>query len=371
MNIIINASNLRKGGGLQVSDSICRELYKFSNIHFIVVLPLQLKDCKNSISNYPNISVYEYNMPLTFGHIATGRDRFLDTLVKKYDVEAVLTIFGPSRWRPKCLHLCGFAMPHIVLNDSPYWNLISATEKWKQRLRNKLMVRDFRRNTDAIWTENEYISKKVRQKLPKKKVLTVTNNYNQIFDSVSEWDNSINLPSFSGITLLTVTANYPHKNLRIAIDAVEILAKSNPDLKVRFVYTITKEQFGEVPEELERSFIFLGRVKLSQCPHLYLQSDIMFQPSLLECFSATYAEAMKMGIPILTTDLGFAHSLCGSAAYYYSPVDAKSLAEAIIEMAANGGLRQTLVENGRQQLRCFDNYESRAEKLISSLKNLM
>lgn len=369
MRILINASNLRKGGGLQVADSVCRELFKYREHRFIVVLPLQLHECGTAIKEYPNVSaVLEYNLPITPRLILTGRDKFLDTVVDDNKVDSVLTIFGPSKWRPECFHLCGFAMSHLVLNDSPYWETVPIPARWKLRVRNMLMVRDFRRNADMIWTENEYISEKVRQIFTKKKVITVTNNYNQIFDCEPEWDKSINLPPFHGVTLLTITANYPHKNLRIAVDALKILKASNPELKVRFVFTITEEQYVEIPDELRDSFVFLGPVRINQCPHLYLQADIMFQPSLLECFSATYAEAMKMDVPILTTDLGFAHSLCGDAAYYYSPVDADALAAAIVDMSKDENLRRRLVGNGKQRLDKFDNYASRAYKLINQFE---
>lgn len=370
MTILINASNLRGGGGLQVADSICRELFKYREHQFIVVLPLQLHELGETINGYPNVSaVLEYNLPITIGLILTGRDRILDTVVNDNKVGAVLTIFGPSKWRPKCFHLCGFAMPHIVINDSPYWAKISVVAKGKSAIRNFLMVRDFRRNADIIWTENEYISERVRQKFPKKKVITVTNNYNQIFDRESEWDRSINLPPFHGVTLLTITAYYPHKNLRIAVGALKILKASNPDLKVRFVFTITENQYGEIPDALRDSFVFLGPVKINQCPPLYLQADIMFQPSLLECFSATYAEAMKMDVPILTTDLGFARSLCSDAAYYYSAIDANALATAIVNVSKDKNLRRRLIYNGKRQLGKFDSYESRAYKLIKHLIN--
>ena len=67
---------------------------------------------------------------------------------------------------------------------------------------------------------------------------------------------------------------------------------------------------------------------ITECPSLYEQADVMFQPTLLECFSATYPEAMKMQRPIVTTDIEFAHGLCGPAAHYYSPLSAEDAARA-------------------------------------------
>ena len=56
---------------------------------------------------------------------------------------------------------------------------------------------------------------------------------------------------------------------------------------------------------------------ISECPSLYRQSTFAFQPTLLECFTATYPEAMRSGKPIVTPDLEFARGLCGGAAVYY------------------------------------------------------
>ena len=92
------------------------------------------------------------------------------------------------------------------------------------------------------------------------------------------------------------------------------------------------------------------------------------QPSLLECFSANYVEAMKMGLPIITTDLGFARSLCGDAAAYYSATDPAALADAIAELYRSPEYRSRLVEKGKKQSAIFDTYEDRARKLIETIE---
>lgn len=64
-------------------------------------------------------------------------------------------------------------------------------------------------------TENVDVSERLGSKLPHKKIYTVTNYYNQVFDNKEKWINDIQLPPFDGISLLTIAANYPHKNLDI------------------------------------------------------------------------------------------------------------------------------------------------------------
>ncbi len=363
MNILVNVSNLRAGGGLQVADSFCKELYKFHH-NFIVVLPTVMRECREFIGNYQNVLTIEYNAPLKVKTILTGKDKFLDDLINQKKIDKALTIFGPSRWKPKCFHLCGFAMAHIVLKDSPYWNEISLKSKLLSAFRNKIMAYDFKTKNNSLWCENEYITQLLKKKYPNKKIHTVSNNCNQVYYDKSVWDNSITLPRFNGLTLLTITANYPHKNIRIAMDALEIIKQKHPNLNIRFIFTVKESDFGPIPEHLRNFFVFLGPIPINQCPHLYEQADIMFQPSLLECFSATYPEAMLMRKPILTTDLGFAHSLCGEAACYYSPVDPNSLADAINYLATDSEYRENLISEGMKQIKKFDSFEERAKKII-------
>jgi hypothetical protein len=79
---------------------------------------------------------------------------------------------------------------------------------------------------------------------------------------------------------------------------------------------------------------------------------------------------MRMEVPIVTTDLEFAHGLCGEAACYYSAVDAKAAAESIYKVAMDKAYRLQLTARGKKQLQKFDNYEQRAEKLIRILEDI-
>jgi glycosyltransferase involved in cell wall biosynthesis len=72
------------------------------------------------------------------------------------------------------------------------------------------------------------------------------------------------------------------------------------------------------------SIFNVGWLTLSECIDWYNRSDIVFLPTLLETFSATYLEAMRMGRPIVTCDLDFARDICKDAAAYFPPLSTKS-----------------------------------------------
>lgn len=371
LTIMVNVSNLKVGGGLQVADSVCRELYKYPQHRFIVVYDKWLAGCAKAIEQYDNVETVEYETPIDLKTVLTGRDKFLDKLVAEKGVGVVLTIFGPSRWKPKVPHLSGFALSHLLLPESPYWKQVPIKKLLPLKIKLNMIKYSFAKCADNYFTENPFITERLQKMFPRKKVFTVTNNANQIFQMPDLWDKSIELPGFDGVTMLTVAANYPHKNLPIIVPVCHFLEEHYHDLKFRFVLTVREEDLAEADECAKRHIVFLGPVKIEQVPYLYAQSDIMFLPTLLECFSACYAEAMVMKKPVLTTDLVFARGLCGDAAFYYDAVSPSALGDAIVRLSDEPAFREQLVANGLKQLQHFDTFEQRAEKLIKIVEGLV
>lgn len=372
MRILINASNQDTGGGVQVADSICRELYKFPAHQFVVVLSKALKKCADDIKKHPNIIVVHYGISWSgrslwhkLAVLINGRDVTLDAIVEVNAVDAVLTIFGPSIWMPQCLHICGFARAQFILIDSPYWKRLNFVSKIMRPFRRWIKLGNFKRSANVFYTENQCITDRLKKMFRDTEIYTVTNYFNNVFDTPELWNKSIRLPQFDGLTLLTISANYPHKNLPIIVPTIHQLKQKYPSLHFRFVLTIREDEYIALTNEEKKHILFLGAVTIGQCPALYEQSDVMFLPTLMECFSASYPEAMKMGKTILTTDLEFAHSLCGEAAMYYSSESSEALADAIHLLATNQELCTTLVAKGQKQLQCFDTYAERASKLIN------
>ena len=380
---LINASNLKNGGGLQVADSICRQLHRFQEHFFFVVLSSQFAATQKAMEGVENVKCVTYDLKDDWRSLLLGQNRFLDRLVEENHIDAVLTVFGPSRWRPRVPHLCGFARAQLINDVNP-----NVSRTFKERLTYAVWRWGFRRSSDTFYTENAYISAMLPKIIPGAKVYTVTNYYNQVFDQPENWKRNVNLNlnlnendndrSAEGrlqgknlnekmVTMLTVSSTAVHKNLGIMVPVSEYLERVYPDFRFRFVLTCDEAPFP-LPEHLRKHFVFIGKVDVAECPNLYEQAGIMFMPTLMECFTATYPEAMRMEVPIVTTDLEFARGLCGDAACYYSAMDAEAAAEAIYKVAIDEAYRLQLTACGKEQLKKFDNYEQRAEKLVGLLE---
>jgi len=364
MIILINASDIKAGGGIQVADSVCCELNKYPQHRFIAVLSSYMKKTAERTACYANVEVIKYDCPkYNVRLLLTGRDAFMDRLVKDKRVDTVISIFGPNLWVPRCPHISGFARPHLVIPESPYFTRMDKKERLKEDFSNAVLKYFFRRSSDFFYTENPYISERLKKMLPGSTVYTITNNYNQIFEQPEKWVEK-KLPAFDGASFLCVTAPYPHKNLQIAIDVAKYLKQTKPGFKFRFVYTINKTDFVGIPEYLINCFLMIGKVDITECPSLYEQCTIAFQPSLLECFTATYPEAMIMRKPIVTTNLEFAQGLCGEAACYYEAINPVSAAESLYKVATDREYAETLVDAGQEMLKTYDTYSDRARKII-------
>ena len=372
MRILINTYGASVGGGIQVTDSIIREMVKYTNNYYLIVHRNQIPLTLDAVKGLPNVEAVYYDMPKYNLGLITGRNKDLDKLVKDKQIDVVFTVFGLSKWKPKVPHLEGFARCKTVIPESPYWRIYSPIKLIQMRIINKICNYSFKITSDAFWTESEFISQRVKAFLPEKaKVFTVSGYYNQVYDTPEQWDNSINFPPFIGTTLLMIAANYPHKNYRIISPLVHYMAEVHPEISYRIACTIKEDEMPGLDDLVRKHILFIGGVTINQCPHMYEQSDIMFLPSLLECFSACYPEAMRMSKPILVPNLGFATLTCKDAAQYFDPNSIESLGEALYELCTKPELRERLVANGEEQLQTFNNYQQRAKKLLDILESLV
>jgi glycosyltransferase involved in cell wall biosynthesis len=368
MNILINCSNLNRGGALQVAHSFLNYIKNNTEYHFIVVFTDELKSQIN-LSEFNNrFKFFTYSISLG-ANFLKGNVFFLDRLVIDHNISIVFSIFGPTYWRPKIKHVVGYAKPQYIYTDSPFFSILSTKAKSILKLKKFIHLRDFNINADVLITENEDVTIKLKNIFPSKPIFTVTNFYNQVFDSPHMWDRSVNLGHFDGFTFLTVAANYPHKNINIISDVVNVLSKFHPEFKFRFILTIDESEFLAKNSFSKNNIVFLGKVKINQLPYLYSQVNFVFLPTLLECFSAAFPEAMKMCKPILTSDLDFSKGLCGNAAVYFDPLNPVDIVKKILFLANDESLKKYLIDMGLQRLSSFDNYSIRASKYFTILLN--
>lgn len=359
MNIIINASLNYHGGGLQAALSFVNACRTFSqNIFHVFAGKNLISHLEKEIfpSNFifyriPALRFYEYNS-------------YLSKLESEICPDVVYSIFGPVYWRPDAFHVIGFAQGHYIYSDSPFWKKISILKKIQWKLKKYIHLYYLRRDADIFIVETEDVAMRLSELL-KKQCYVISNTYSTYFSQYLCEQNTSNkmLPQKKQdeFRLLSVCTPYPHKNLEIIPSVIDILIKEGYD-NIRFIITVPDTVYKKmIPEAYRELVITIGTISPSNVPQLYFECDAVFVPSLLECFTANFPEAMIMGKPILASDLGFSHSICENAALYFNPLAPQDIADKIIELSQNILLRNELIEFGKSRLPIFKTSEERVK----------
>lgn len=368
MKILINASNLKKGGAMQVTNSFLEEIKNYPLHDFYVILSPNLKG-EIDLLSYPSnfdFTIYDCDRGL-FKNIM-NKNKFLDHVESIIKPDCVFSIFGPTYWKPKVPHLVGVGNGWWYNPDSPAWNNFSFYQRQLKKFKHKLQIAQLIKEGDFFVVETEDGKKRINKYLNigLSKICVVNNTYNQIFNK--SLPKSFQASSSIDFKLITVSAFYKHKNLGIIPSVVNELQKKgvyNVVFYLTIPHDIFKKEFTRHP-----SIKNLGAIKIQDLPTIYSKMDAVFLPTLLETFSASYPEAMKMGKPIITSDLSFAHDICGHGAEYFDPFNPIDIAEKIEHIIKDEERRNYLISEGFNNLKKFDTSRSRAKKYLQICKEI-
>lgn len=371
MNILVNASNLKKGGGIQVALSILGEFSRINSAVFLVVVSDSVYNQLNINEFGRNFKFIRYNIKPNVFKALSGYDRFLSNLESEFKPKWVFSIFGPSYWIPKVNHLVGYAVPHYLYRESPFFDIIPFKERIHIMLLRILSQLNLSKGNTFFWVETSDVQIRLAKFLSinVNRIKVISNTCHSVF--LNELPNSnIKYDHYfdndSSIKLITISANYLHKNLGIINNIVPLLKERGIALK--FYLTLEKSEFEKLYFD-KHYVVNLGPVDIIDCPYLYSKSDFLFLPTLLECFSASYVEAMKMGVPILTSNLSFAVDVCGDAAEYFHPLDVIDIVNKIELLIHNDLRKNELILNGKNRLMQFETANNRALRIFNSFQN--
>ena len=68
--------------------------------------------------------------------------------------------------------------------------------------------------------------------------------------------------------------------------------------------------------------------------------------------------------PIITSDMGFAHTVCKDAAIYFNPVDVNDIVDKLIRLVDDKELQKDLINKGEMQKGQFGTSEDRVKGIL-------
>lgn len=156
--------------------------------------------------------------------------------------------------------------------------------------------------------------------------------------------------------VLFVGSTHPRKNLARLLDA---FARIRRDVPHRLVL-VGDPGFGhaEVQERIAKlgladSVALPGYVPDEDLPALYRCADALAFPSCWEGFGLPVVEAFATGCPVLTSDVSCLPEVAGDAAVLVDPTSSDSIADGLLRVLTDEGLRARLVAAGRERVKRF------------------
>jgi len=356
--ICVLAHNLRTAGGLSVGRNIVATLPQVAPTHdYLMIVPAKCGYPTRRDDGHVSIrEVPQTQLP--------GRCWFdsleLPRIVRKFGATWIWALGNVGLVRPPCRQAILFHDPHLIYPESSY-----AFESRWYRTRKRLLKRRVRqclKVTERVFCQTETARRRFADTFdyPPDRIGICPNGISYLTDGSGGHKTPAPLARYGDwFKLLVLAKCYGHKNLQGILETYKQFREQLADTLC--VWTIAADQHPIAPalleairrEGLSNLILNVGPLEQSQLKAYFSACDALLLPSLLESFSGTYIEAMRFERPIITSDLDFAHEICGEAAEYVDPLCPASIRDGICRLRDNPEYAAELVERGRRRMTSF------------------
>ena len=217
---------------------------------------------------------------------------------------------------------------------------------------------------DAIATVSETSKQEIlAARLTKRPIIVVPNSAEDLSQFLKKPVIQTKTPPKN---LIYMGAFLPHKNVETLIKMMDYL----PDKTLHLLSRISprkKHQLQKIASPHAR-IVFHSGVTDEQYAHILANDAIMVSASKAEGFGLPLIEAMKLGVPVIVTDMPIFHEVGDGGALYADPDSPKEFADKIRELDALD-LRKRLVENGTKHAATFS-WNHSAKTLLRAIHQL-
>ena len=374
MRLLINAVNLRAGGGITVLTNFIRAVHEIDHGHEIVGLVPAGRGLEELSG--PRIRIVA-NPAIEKARVRPLYERAWVQRQMAAAAPDVLFSMGNLAIPSPVPQLLLFHWSYAVYPESPVWRMMD----WRSRYYRKLRLYAFRRSlhhASMIAAQTATLRARLERHYGLSGKVRVVPNAISLIDSQGSKTElpKIRAGHFDERVLLCLTRYYPHKNLEVLVKLARLVRDRR--LPIRIVLTIAAEQHRKAElllttiqrESLGEILHNIGPVSMNQVPALYDAVDGMILPTLLESFSGTYVESMHYGVPIFTSNLDFAVDVCGNAAYYFDPFDHESLYSVIAGAFQDTAGLEAHIATGRSRVSQMPDWQTVARMYLTLLEEL-
>jgi glycosyltransferase involved in cell wall biosynthesis len=196
-----------------------------------------------------------------------------------------------------------------------------------------------------------------RERLDERRVVVIRNGVDPIEGRIQDHASArreLGIPEDHLVVGMVANYNRPVKGVSYLLDAIPAIVSEVPSARFLFLGGGAKERpaLREKARALgiEHFVTFMGHRK--DVLRYYEVMDISVLTSLSEGLSITLLESMSHGIPVVATNVGGNPEVVvdGRTGYLVPPKNAHSLADRIVHLLRDPGLRLRMGEEGRQRV---------------------
>ena len=355
MRIVLDAHNLNGFGGYSVGKNIIRTLSQIAPMHeYLAIVPggcnnINEEDIANvQVLVCPPIPLWKRILWLLY---------VAEKAIIEFRPDWIWGLGNSGMVKPPCRQSVICQDAHYVYPPSRY-----AFESWTYKIKKQLAKRRLRKclgNASMVYCQTETMRKRFAAEFnyPIERIGLCPNAVSGFLSRDEKGVVPAPLARYQDrFKLFVLTKCYGHKNLN---GILKMYAQFRDQLRNTLcIWTIERSQHVFAPklldgierEGLEDLIVNVGPLDQTELGQYYGACDALFLPTLLESFSSTYLEAMHFGVPIITSDLDFAHEVCGDAAMFVDPWSTESMKDGIVKLAADTEAREDLIARGSRRL---------------------
>jgi glycosyltransferase involved in cell wall biosynthesis len=377
LRIAVLAHNLRVAGGLSVGRNVVAALRRVADNHnYLLFLPASVG---YEALDKPTRAVCHYYRR-TRG--STGQWLYeritMPRLVGRFRPDVIWGLGNFGLRNPGTKQAFLFHKPHFI-----YDRHHTRAEPLAQRFRNHLARRRLKNSlqfTQLVFCQTKTAAARFRRYLGYQgPIALMPNAVSRFTDAGPPTMPPAVFERLKGkYVLFCLTKYYAHKNLEMLVEVFRRHAAELEDIVV--LVTVQADQHPRAAAFIDSLYdpavrgqiVNVGPVGQHELAAYYTHSDGLILPTLLESFTGTYLEAMQFKRPILTSDLDFAREVCGDAALYFDPWDARSIRDAILKLRNEPELANQLVVKGAARIDgMFKSWDEIVTEAVEALSQLV
>lgn len=370
LNVLINFSTLKKGGGLNVSMNF---LHAFQNVpcpfnlYFMVADGSPQLELLTRMGNQNFVVVPANPIKRILWESLLGW-RWL----QRHQIDLVYSYFGYAFFLGKVKQVTGSADSNLYFPEIDFWQGYRGLQRLKKSLVDAYRLYCVKK-ADGVVYENEAMLLRAQKLFGLSRVVYIKPSIKML----SHQQGSRKFEFGSGLVALFLCDWHTNKNVVLIPELLKTAADRGFELKIaisaKFDGSALSNDVAKRVVELGVSdrLYTLGAIEKENLANLYNKVDAVMLLSKLESFSNNIIEAWAYNRPLVVADEEWSRALCDQAALYVARNDPEQIVDTLMTLSNNAELKQALSQQAQFELHSYPTVEQRIEQEYKFLLEVM